>query len=159
MLSDLELIREFVNKSIKKEDILLSNASLSAQTVYTMNQLMAKSEGIIATASFSNTLTGFLIQFNSSYWELINQVLAESNYLLKGEMDNRGFYRYQRHEVPKGYQMHCSKSVLLWRAWWKHRQKALRGSIPLELLIKKRDSWYPIKDLTISDGLLYLHRC
>jgi hypothetical protein len=26
----------------------------------------------------------------------------------------------------------------------------------LELLIRKRDSWYPIRDLIISNGLLYI---
>jgi hypothetical protein len=156
MLSNLELIREFVNKSIEKQDILLSNPILTAQTVYKTNQLTAKSEGVVATAPLTNIVAEFSIQSKSSHWELINQVLAESNYLLKGEIDHRGFYCYQRCEVPKGYQMNCSKSVLLWRAWWKYRKNALRGGIPLDLLIQNRDSWYPIRDLIISDGLLYI---
>jgi hypothetical protein len=156
MLSNLDLIREFVQDSIQKKDILLSNPSLTAQTVYKINQLTAKTEGVIATAQLSNKIPKFLIHANSSHWELLNQVLAESNYLLKGEVDNRGFYQYQYYEVPKGYQMHCTKSVFLWRAWWKYRKYALRPGIPLELLIRTRESWYPIRDLIISDGLLYI---
>ncbi|MBE9005656.1 hypothetical protein IQ259_11515 [Fortiea sp. LEGE XX443] len=156
MLSNLDLIREFVDKSTRKQDVLLSNSTLTAQTVYKTNQLTAKSEGVIATTQLNSAFPEFLIQAKSSHWELINEVLAESNYLLKGEIDHRGFYHYKYCEVPKGYQMHCTKSVLLWRAWWKYRKNVLRGGIPLDLLIQNRDSWYPIRDLTISDGLLYI---
>ncbi|MEH2104928.1 hypothetical protein [Nostoc sp.] len=156
MLSDLDLIREFVQNSIQKKEVLLSNPALTAQTVYKTNQLTAKSEGVIATAQLSNTLSEFLISSKSTQWELINQALAEYGYLLKGEVDNRGFYQYQYCEVPKGYEMHCTKCVLLWRAWWKYRKYTSRPGIPLELLIRTRDSWYPIRDLIISDGLLYI---
>jgi hypothetical protein len=156
MLSNLDLIREFVQNSIQKKEVLLSNPALTAQTVYKTNQLTAKSEGVIAIAQLSKTLPEFWISPKSSQWELINQALAEYSYLLKGEVDSRGFYQYQYYEVPKGYQMHCTKSVLLWRAWWKYRKYTLRLGIPLELLIKTRDSWYPVRDLIISDGLLYI---
>ncbi|MBN3891014.1 MULTISPECIES: hypothetical protein [unclassified Nostoc] len=156
MLSNLDLIREFVQNSIQKKDVLLSNHVLTAQTVYKTNQLTAKSEGVIATAQLSNTLSEFSISPKSTQWELINQALAESSYILKGEVDSRGFYQYQYCEVPKGYEMHCTKSVLLWRAWWKYRKYTSKLGIPLELLIRRRDSWYPIRDLIISDGLVYI---
>lgn len=156
MLSNLDLIREFVNKSFYKQDVLLSNSVLIAQTMYKTNQLTAKSEGLIATVQLNHTLPEFLIQPKSSHWELMNQALAENYYLLKGEIDRRGFYQYEYCQVPKDYQMHCTKSVMLWRAWWKYRKYVLKGGIPLELLIKHRDSWYPIRDLMISDGLLYI---
>ncbi|MDZ8183332.1 MAG: hypothetical protein RMX96_00510 [Nostoc sp. ChiSLP02] len=156
MLSNLDLIREFVENSIHKKDILLSNPSLIAQTVYKTNQLTAKSEGLIAIAQISNTVCQFSISPNSSHWELINQALAEYSYILKGEVDSRGFYQYQYCEIPKGYQMYCTKSVLLWRAWWRYRKYTSRPGIPLELLVRTRDSWYPIRDLIISDGLLYI---
>lgn len=156
MLSTLDLIREFVQNSIQKKDVLLSNPALTAHTVYKTNQLIAKSEGVIAIAQLSNTICEFSISPKSSHWELINQALAEYGYLLKGEVDSRGFYQYQYCEVPKGYQMHCTKSMLLWRAWWKYRKYTLRPGIPLELLFRTRNSWYPIRDLIISDGLLYI---
>jgi hypothetical protein len=156
MLSNLELIREFIDKTIHNKDILLSNSVLTGQTVYKTNQLTAKSQGVIATVQLNGKFPEFQVQAMSSHWELINQALAEYNYLVKGEIDNRGFYRYQHCEVPKGYQMHCTKSVLLWRAWWKYRKNVLKGGIPLDLLIQNRNSWYPIRDLTISDGLLYI---
>lgn len=39
MLSDLDLVREFVCNSIQKKDILLANRSLTAQTLYNTNRL------------------------------------------------------------------------------------------------------------------------
>ncbi|MCG6134193.1 MAG: hypothetical protein MET45_05955 [Nostoc sp. LLA-1] len=156
MLSSLDLIQEFVQSSIQKKDVLLSNPSLTAQTVYGSNQLTAKTEGVIATSKLNHTASEFWVHANSSHWELINEVLATHSYLLKGEIDSRGFYRYQYCQVPKGYKVQCTKSVMLWRAWWKYRKNALRPGIPLDLLIQKRDSWYPVRDLTISDGLLYI---
>jgi hypothetical protein len=156
MLSSLDLIREFVQSSIQKQDVLLSNPSLTAQTVYNSNQLTAKTEGVIATYKLNDRVSEFWINAKSSHWELINEVLADYSYLFKGEIDNRGFYRYQFCQVPKDYKLHCTKSVMLWRAWWKYRKNALKPGIPIDLLIQKRDSWYPIRDLTISDGLLYI---
>ncbi|MBN3905377.1 MAG: hypothetical protein HWQ35_01930 [Nostoc sp. NMS1] len=156
MLSNLDLVREFVDNSIQKKDILLANRSLTAQTVYNTNHLSTKAEGVIAIAQLNTTPTEFLILSNSSHWELLNQALPECNYLLKGNMDSRGFYHYQYCQIPKDYRLQCTKSVLLWRAWWKYRKNTLQLGIPSDLLIQTRDSWYPIIDLTISKGLLYV---
>jgi hypothetical protein len=160
MLSNLDLIREFIQLSIQQKEVLLANQTLTAQTVCGSNNLMAKTEGMIVTCKLDNTCTCFAVKANSIYWELLNQVLAEYNFVLTGSADNRGFYEYQYCQVPAGYQMHCSKAVILWRAWWKHRKHILGRGIPLELLIRvrhrKQHAWYPVKDLAISDGVIYI---
>lgn len=156
MLSNLELMRVFVYNSIQKQEILLSNPFLTAQAVYQSNQVIAKIEGVIATAELAYTPTVFSINATSSYWEVMNEVLADYSYILTGEIDRRGFYHYRHCQVPNGYQMHGTKSVYLWRAWWKYRRYASQLGIPLDLLIRTRDAWYPIRDLSISDGLLYI---
>ncbi|WP_414548198.1 hypothetical protein [Anabaena sp. CCY 0017] len=158
MLSSLDLIREFVQSSTQKKDVLLSNPSLTAQTVYKSNQLTAKTEGVIATYKLNNSVSEFWVNPKSSHWELMNEALADHNYLLKGvlEIDQRGFYKYLYFQIPQGYKAHCTQSVMLWRAWWKYRKNTLKSGIPLELLIQKRESWYPIRDLNISNGLVYI---
>jgi hypothetical protein len=156
MLSNLDLIREFVQNSIQKKETLLANPSLTAQTVYKSNQLSAKTEGVIASSQLTNTSAEFSINATSSHWEVMNEALADNSYILTGELDSRNCYIYKYCELPKGYKMHCTKSVILWRAWWKYRKNALRPGIPLDLLIRTRDSWYPVRDLIISDGLLYI---
>lgn len=156
MLSNLELLREFVAESTQKQEILLANGNLQAQTVYKTNQLIAKGEGVIATAHINQVKLEFEVKATSSYWELMNEALADYNYILSGEINSRNCYTYQYCEIPKGYRMHCMTSVHLWRSWWKHRKNTKQLGIPLDLLIRNRNSWYPIRDLIISDGLLYI---
>ena len=156
MLSDLDVVRDFVHHSSQDQEVLLANPTLISQRISRNNQLTAKKEGLIMSSQTTDTQTKFLIRANSSYRELMNQVLAEYGYSLVGDIDKQGFYEYQYCKFPKGYQMHCTKSVMLWRAWWKYRKYTSRIGIPMNLLIRNRDSWYPVKDLIISDGILYI---
>ena len=156
MLSDIDLIREFVKLSIQKKQVLLANSTLQGEAVYKSNQLTAKKEGIIATTELKRTLNPFFIKYKSNYWQLISQVLAEYNFLLMGEVDSRGFYQYQYCQIPSGYEMHCQKAGMLWRTWWKYRRKIEGRIIQLELLIRIRNTWYPIRGLAISDGMIYI---
>lgn len=156
MLSNIDLVCEFIKCSIQKQEVLLANSVLKAETVYKSNQIWAKAEGVIATTQLGKTPPEFSIKSTSSHWDLLNEALANYSYMLTGEIDSRGYYQYQYCQLPTGYQMHCTKSVFLWRAWWKYRKYTSRIGIPLELLIRKRSSWYPIKDLVISDGILYI---
>ncbi|WP_066377048.1 hypothetical protein [Anabaena sp. CA = ATCC 33047] len=156
MLSNLDLFKEFVNQSLQKQEVLLANTALKAQKVYTTNQLIAKAEGVIATAELTQTNVKFLIKSTSSYWEVMNEVLTDYNYMITGEMDDRFCYQYEHCQVPQGYRLHCTKSVYLWRTWWKYSKNKSQLGIPLDLLIRTRNSWYPIRDLIISDGVLYI---
>ena len=156
MLSDIDLIREFIKLSIQKKEVLLANSTLLGEAVYKSNQLTAKKEGIVATTQLDRTLNPFLIRQDSKYWQLISQVLAEYNFLLMGEPDNRGFYQYEYTQIPPGYQMHCQKAGMLWRTWWKYRRKIEGRVIQLDLLIRIRNTWYPIRGLAISDGMIYI---
>ncbi|MBD2210474.1 hypothetical protein H6G64_14020 [Calothrix sp. FACHB-156] len=156
MLSNIELMRVFVYNSIQKQQVLLSNSVLTAQTVYKSNQVMTKAEGVIATAELAKEPATFSINATSAHWEMMNEALADHSYILTGEIDHRGFYEYRYCQIPSGYKMHGTKSVFLWRAWWKYRKYALQLGFSLELLIRHRNAWYPIRDLTISDGLLYI---
>ncbi|MEA5594286.1 hypothetical protein [Rivularia sp. UHCC 0363] len=155
MLSDIDLIREFIKLSIQKKQVLLANLTFQGETIYKNNQLTAKKEGVIATTKL-DTLNAFSVKYDSTHWQLISQVLAEYNFLLMGEIDNRGFYQYEYCQIPQGYQMHCEKAAILWRTWWKYRQRVQGRVIQLELLIRIRNTWYPIRGLAISDGIIYL---
>jgi hypothetical protein len=156
MLSNLDLIREFIVQSIQKKEVLLANAYLKAQMVYKSNQLISKKEGVIATAKMDYTPSDFLIYATSSYWEVMNETLAEYNYICTGEVDNQGYYQYQQCSIPQGYELRCTTSVGLWQTWWKYRKYASQIQVPLDILIRTRNSWYGIKELMISDGLIYI---
>ena len=156
VLSDLGLIQAFVKDSIEGKEVLLSNSSLRAEKIYDVNQLMDKAEGVLLTFKLTDKLPLFRLKGDTSHWEAINQVLVFHHYLLVGEMDSRGFYQYQYVKLPKGYQGNCTKSVLLWRAWWRYRQRIVKGGIPLEMLIRTRGTWYPIRNVECGHGLIYI---
>ena len=48
MIQDLELITAFMEKSMKKENIVTRSNHLKAHTICNNNQLLAKNEGIVA---------------------------------------------------------------------------------------------------------------
>ncbi|NJL78585.1 MAG: hypothetical protein HC874_26865 [Richelia sp. SL_2_1] len=156
MLSDIDLIREFIKLSIQKKEVLLANLTLQGETIYKSSRLTAKKEGVIATTQLGSALNPFLIKNNSTHWQLISKVLAEYHFILMGNVDERGFYQYEYCQIPQDYQMYCDKAAILWRSWWKYRQRIQGKIIQLELLIRIRNTWYPIRSLAISDGLIYL---
>lgn len=156
MLSDIDLVREFIKLSIQKKEVLLSNLTFQGETIYKSNQLTAKREGVVVKTQLERTLNPFLVKYKSIHWELISEVLAEYNFLIVGDLDSRGFYQYKYCQIPQGYKMHCGKAAILWRTWWKYRQRIQGRIIQLELLIRIRDTWYPVRDLTISDGVTYI---
>lgn len=156
MLTDKELIIEFVEYSLRKKQILLSNSALRAESVYDSNQMIAKNEGIILKMNFNGTIQEFLLKKNSCYWSLISEALVGYNFILTGKIDRFGFYSFQYDQIPQKYQVMCTKSVVLWKMWWKHRNNTRGKVIPLELLVRKRNSWYPVRDLVISQGLIYI---
>jgi len=156
MLTDKELITEFVEYSLHKKQVLLSNSVLRAESVYDINQMIAKNEGIILKINFTGTKQEFLLKESSSYWSLISEALIGYNFIITGKIDKFGFYSFQHDRIPQKYQIMCTKSVVLWKMWWKHRNNTRGKVIPLELLIRKRTSWYPVRDLIISQGFIYI---
>ena len=65
MLSDIDLIREFIKLSIQKKEVLLANSTLQGEAVYKSNQLTEKKVGIVATTKLEHTLNPFFIKHNS----------------------------------------------------------------------------------------------
>ncbi len=156
MLTDKELIIEFVKDSLNKRQVLLSNSALIAEFVCDSNQLIAKNEGIILKIHLNTITREFFVKGNSSYLPLMSEVLANHSFIFSGQMDKLGFYSSQYYKMPKGYQVMCSQSLLLWQMWWKYKKYAKGRGIPLDLLIRNRNSWYPIRDLIISQGFIYI---
>jgi hypothetical protein len=156
MLSNCELIQTFIQNSCANQEVLLSNQELKADSIFNTNQLVAKGEGLILKTQQMTTTLQFAAKMGSSHWNLITEALAERGFLLTGEPNQNRFCSFQYYKIPKNYTAHCTESVILWRAWWKHRQRIVRATIPMELFIRTRSTWYPIRDLSISDSVLFV---
>jgi hypothetical protein len=156
MLSNAELIQAFVQQSCSNREVLLANSELRAEGVCGVNQLIAKGEGVIFTTHQMSKSLQFSAKFKSHHWNTMVGALAESGFLMVGDPNQQHFYTFQYYKMPKGYQPHCTESVMLWRSWWKHRKHILRAGVPTELFVRTRDTWYPIRNLFISDSVLFV---
>lgn len=156
MLSNSELIQTFIQNSCSNQEVLLSNRDLKAESIFNANQLVARGEGLILATQQMATTLQFSARIGSSHWNLIAEALAERGFLLTGEPNQHRFCSFQYYKIPKSYTAHCTESVMLWRAWWKYRQRIIRATMPMDLFIRTRSTWYPIRDLSISDSVLFV---
>ncbi len=156
MLSNAELIQSFVRHSCGHQEVLLANPELRAERVCGTNQLFAKGEGLILTTRQKTTALQFSAKRSSSHWNGMIAALTEQSFLMVGEPDQHQFYTFQQDKIPEGYEPHCTESVMLWRSWWKHRQRIVQATLPQELFIRTRGTWYPIRNLNLSNGMLFV---
>jgi hypothetical protein len=156
MLLDIDLIQEFVKESLRGREVLLSNHALMAQRVFEHNQLESKTEGVLLTINMKATPQQVLVTRGSAYWELIVQVLADHQFICSFDSKHNKYDLYHYCRVPKGYQIHCTKSVILWRTWWKYRQRITQVGLSSELWIRTRETWYPIRNLLCGQGFIFI---
>jgi hypothetical protein len=148
-MNDLALIQAFVQSFVQGKAVLLSNPNLRVEPAFDTTQLLAKKEGLIATAKLTDKPRSVLVKQKSSHWELIHRVmLGESCFPIR-QMD--GFYTYQYRTVPEGYQMNCTSAMdLFQRFWWSRSSHNYHFGIPMDLLILAWEAWYPIRDLHLE---------
>ena len=161
-LSDEELIDQFVQDSLQNREVLLANANLTAQANrcpdHTIqNQLLSKGEGLVASSQLNHEYPEFIIRDQCSFWYSLNYSLARHHFIPIEQKSQKQFSSYQYVKVPQGYQMACTKAMELWRMWWKYYRRARHGSrLALNLLVRVRQTWYPIQNLEVSNGLLFI---
>lgn len=162
-LSNEALIQKFVQASLKKEEVLLANSALRAQSILSSqsaptNQLISRQEGLIASSHLEHDCPEIAIRQTSSYWELMQQVLVGCSCVTNTQQDPESpFQHYQYIKTPPGYSMSCTQAKLLWRLWWrKYRRLRHTSGLTMELLVRVRQTWYPIRALEISNGMIFI---
>ncbi|MGK7891012.1 MAG: hypothetical protein AB4042_16910 [Leptolyngbyaceae cyanobacterium] len=172
-LSDEHLIDCFVQESIQNREVLLANLNLAAQSVTQVdqskiNQLQTKTAGMIAFCRLDYDYPEFLIRRESDYWVLLNQTLTNHGFLRIEDTAQQPtpsaepaylqpFASYQYVKMPPGYRMACTPALELWRKWWKYsRRVRSRPGLSMDLVVRVRQTWYPIKDLAVSNGLIFI---
>ena len=150
MIQDLELITSFMEKSLKKENVGTRSNHLKAHTICNNNQLLAKDEGIVAAIHLSQDPLCFMVKLRSLYWELINKMLMDKNFIPLESKSGIDFYRYQHCEIPQAYEINCTNPSQLWRKWWVKSRNTNKNIFALNFLIRTRNSWYPIQDIFVE---------
>ncbi|HEY9617788.1 MAG TPA: hypothetical protein V6C64_13155 [Microcoleaceae cyanobacterium] len=149
---DLALLQTFIQESIESKHILFSYQNLKAHTVCNNNQLIAINEGVIATAPLATPDPTFLVKSGSLYEGLIHRLLIEHSFIPGNRNIQEPFRSYEYFQVPPGYHLNCTFPSELWQAWWKYSRRIQYSLLSTELLIRVRNSWYPIRDCLITEG-------
>ncbi|MEM9215794.1 MAG: hypothetical protein AAGD25_15815 [Cyanobacteria bacterium P01_F01_bin.150] len=161
-LSDEELINQFIQESLQNQEVLLANANLTAQATHRpdhtiQNQLLSKQKGIVAYSTLNHQYPEILVRNGSNFWVTLNYALARRHFIPIKQTEQAQFSSYQYVKIPEGYQMACTKAMELWRTWWKYYRRARYGSrLAMNLLVRVRQTWYPVQNLEVSNGLLFI---
>lgn len=157
-MDNITLIKTFIYSSIQGQEIALSNSNLRANTICGISQLLCQQEGLLATAKLTRQPPIILVKQASSSWETLNQLLIEQSFVPVGDRSSEVFYQYQHYPAPKGYQVNCTTALDLWNVWRKYSRLSLknRAGIPMEVLVRRRKLWFPVRDLVCNNEIYSL---
>jgi hypothetical protein len=154
-LQDADIITSYVERSLQHQDVLLANLNLQAQPHFGENHLISKKEGVLVRFQIQDDAPRFIVRIGSSYWALISKLLANQSFAITEEVDDQ-FSAYEYVKIPAQYHLNCTKSVEFWRTWWKYRNRVRGQRFCMDLLVRVRHTWYPVKDLCVSNGMVYI---
>ena len=160
-LSDPEVIQAFVDGFAQGEPVLLSNQNLRTEPLFDSVQLMAKEEGLVATANLSQSPMTALGRSTSHYWESLRRAMAIQGFFPVAKSEWGQDYTFRYCEAPEDYELHCTTAREFWRACWSRGISAHAG-IALDVLIwsqprpNRREGWQSIRGIDCDTGQLVI---
>ncbi|ASC70318.1 hypothetical protein XM38_012560 [Halomicronema hongdechloris C2206] len=151
-LDDLSLIRLFVQGNA----CLKSNQHLRIQPADNDCQLIGQHGQWLAVAQLRELPPTVCIRKQTDYAELLQKVLLVHDYVPVGCDAAPEVCRYEYHPTPAGYELRYTQARELWKSWWTRRRHLQRQAIQTDLLIFTQREWYPIRDIILNQGTLFL---
>ncbi len=148
---DASLVSQFLNR-----EAFAANQNLRVEPVFDSVQLLAKRGGMVATLKIIKGIKTVTLRKGSEYSNLVHHVLIENNYIPVSQSSQAEVIQYKARHIPAGYKLHCAEARLLWKEWWTGTRDGNRNSIQTDLLIYTRNTWYPIREVTCSQGALFV---
>ena len=94
-----------------------------------------------------------LITNDSNYRNKIVEILLTRGYITRQKSSHPDFTEYHYYRVPKGYQLHYTETIQLWRAWWHNKRDRLNApNSSIDMPIFTKGNWYPVQDLQPKQG-------
>ncbi|MBW4575104.1 MAG: hypothetical protein KME08_07455 [Aphanothece sp. CMT-3BRIN-NPC111] len=153
-IDDKTLIEYFV----KGESKAFYSKTLQIEHSFNLVQLKTLNNELIALFKPSHKIKSALIKYESSYGELLHKTLLKNNFVPFGKSKQQGLFEYHQYDVPSGYKINYTAARDLWKAWWpsQHHSSTLNWASKLDLLIFKDNQWYPLQDITVQEGIVYI---
>jgi hypothetical protein len=151
-LDDMTIVWRFARG--KKR--LVVNDNLRIDYAHNSLQLSTPNGELIAIHKVAEKLHYILVKKDSKYWETIQDIISECQFIpIDTATAERGFMRYQKYEIPEGYNLQYAPAEELWRTWQEDRHQLTVG-IQLDILILARTKWYRVQQMICTDDRLDL---
>ncbi len=151
-LDDETIVRRFARG--KKR--LVANHNLRIDYAHNSLQLSTPQDELIAIHKIAERLHYILVKKDSEYSELIQNLIGEYQFIpIETTTADRGFVRYQKYEIPEGYQLSYEPAEQLWQTWQENQQHVTIG-LRLDILILAKSKWYRVQSMTRADDRLDL---
>jgi hypothetical protein len=160
--ADIKVVNAFIEDSLKGREALAVSPRLRAETISGINQLICKSEGVLANASVRVPSPQFQIRLNTTYLDYLSQALAARCFIPCDSVDrsqppaNDLFIAYELFQVPPGYRLYCTTAQKLWRIWWLDYKRETAQSVLASVFVRCRSTWYQLRDVAVSNQLIYV---
>lgn len=148
---DAALVSQFLNR-----EAFAANQNLRVEPAFDSVQLLAKRGGMVATLKVVKGIKTVTLRRGSEYSNLVHHVLIEQNYIPVSQSSQAEVIQYEARHIPAGYKLHCAEARFLWKEWWTGIRDGNRNSIQTDLLIYTRNTWYPIREVACSQGVLFV---
>jgi hypothetical protein len=150
ILEDETIVRRFACG--KKR--LIINANLRINYAHNSLQLSTPTGELIAIHKVAARLHYILVKKDSNHSELIQNIISEHQFIPVDTVNaDRGFLRYQKYEIPTGYDLCYAPVAELWQTWLASRQQPQAG-MQLDLLVLAKSKWYRVQDAICIDDRL-----
>jgi hypothetical protein len=135
---------------------LVVNQSLRIDYAHNSLQLSTPNSELIAIHKIAARLHYILVKKDSKYSEMIQNIISECQFIpIDTATSERGFMRYQKYEIPAGYDLRYESAQELWQTWQENQQQ-LREGLQLDILILARSKWYRVQQMICTDDRLDL---
>ncbi len=150
LLEDETIVRRFACG--KKR--LITNDNLRINYAHNSLQLSTPTGELIGIHKVAARLHYILIKKDNKYSELIQEIIGEYQFIpIDTVTADRGFMRYQKYEIPAGYNLRYASVEELRQTWLASRHQPQEG-MQLDLLILARSKWYRVQDAICIDDRL-----
>ncbi len=130
------------------------NNNLSIDYAHNSLQLATPQGEMIAINKVANKLHYILLKQDSRYREFIHNIVIQHNFVpIDNNPTQRGFFRYQKYQIPNGYELRYTSGYEIQSFWYMHTQEAA-GELQLDLLFLNKSKWHRVQEIVFQDKKL-----
>jgi hypothetical protein len=130
------------------------NNNLSIDYAHNSLQLSTPQGEMIAINKVANKLHYILLKQDSRYREFIHNIVIQHNFVpIDNNPTQRGFFRYQKYQIPAGYELRYTSGYEIQSFWYTHTHESA-GELQLDLLFLNKSKWHRVQEVVFQNKRL-----